>query len=91
MNYTMTYAQAIKIQEDQIEFYGHRVPGGPDALRKYMKSMTRPCPDEGEDHYFEIFKINELVPRGWKIEQAVVMINKEHITGEEQYPSFIHE
>lgn len=71
MNFDMTYAQALKIQQEQIDFYGKHVPGGAAALRKRMKSMTRPVPPEGKDYYFSIFRINQMVPRGAAIEQVV--------------------
>ena len=63
----MTYAEAIKIQDEQIIWYGKHYLGGESALRTDVKAKTLPCtfnPNEQRS----VIEINRLVPRGGSIE-----------------------
>jgi hypothetical protein len=66
----MTLADALARQASQIEWYGHRYPGGTDALRSRMASLTH---TDGLDltAMRDITAVNRLVPRGWDIEQML--------------------
>ena len=67
MNIQMTYNEAIKIQEEQIEHYTH-IMG--DGVRAKVKALTLPCPFN-PDELRPTWDINPLVPRGGTIESIL--------------------
>ena len=66
----MTLQEALYIQREQIEHYGHLHPRGVEGLAEDMAKRTRV---EGLDLTVkrDIYEINELVPRGSDIEHLL--------------------
>jgi hypothetical protein len=67
----ITINEALEIQESQVKWYGHRYPGGVDALRKVMASKTKIPEGVHRDTPISIFEINRMIPRGGSIENVL--------------------
>lgn len=75
MNFTLTVAEALKIQAGHVEWYGPRYPGGTEALRAKVASMTTAdqlAPNEPHS----VIEINRHIPRGADIEYLVGIRNQ---------------
>ncbi|CAN8140189.1 hypothetical protein THIOSC15_2100002 [uncultured Thiomicrorhabdus sp.] len=68
--FTLTPAAALRIQEEQILWYGPKYPGGTDQLRKHVAHFTN---TKGFHPHIpqDIITINRHIPRGGQIENYV--------------------
>lgn len=74
--FEVTYNNALKIQQDQIDWY-HKNGNGPltQAGIDKLRAMTKPCPFD-PDKMVPVRIINELVPRGGDIENIMGISQK---------------
>jgi len=70
MNPKMSVNDALRIQTEQLDFYGKRLPPEQaQALWEKIKKLTNIPGDVNRDEPLSIHKINEMVPRGGTIER----------------------
>jgi hypothetical protein len=64
MNITMTKAEALKIQAEQVSWYGRICPGLAEAVAKITHAEAL---EDGKEYPVRV--INEHIPRGGDIER----------------------